>query len=307
MPKLNIRFQNFKINAKFNSLLMIAFLAGIILSGITLSNVLYQRAQYEISIQAELLMQTMNSLRFYTQDQVNPLLRPKLATSPNFIPQAIPTFSVREVSRYLSKNEAYKEFHYKDATLNPTNPLDQADDFETKLVNQFQSQPEKLELSGFRSDETGKRFYTARPFVIKQTKCLDCHSRPEIAPKSLIAKYGERGFGWKLNDIVAAQIVYVPYEEVFDKARQAFFKSISVVIAIFLAVTLLINFLLKKVVIVRIRKIANTANAISTGDMSSHFQEDSKDEIGLLAIAFERMRASLLIAMDLLNQNQSKS
>ncbi|WP_322745469.1 HAMP domain-containing protein [Plectonema radiosum] len=56
--------------------------------------------------------------------------------------------------------------------------------------------------------------------------------------------------------------------------------------------------------IVRVRNIANTANAISTGDMSSNFKEDSKDEIGLLAIAFERMKASLLIAMDLLNQQK---
>ncbi len=304
MVKLNTRFQNIKINAKFNTLLILAFLVGIILSGLTLSNILYQRAQYEISIQAELLMQTMNSLRFYTQDHVNPLLKPKLETASEFIPEAIPTFSVREVSHYLSKNAEYKDFHYKDATLNPTNPKDQADDFETRLVEDFKSQPQRQEITGFRSTPNGTKFYTARPFVIKQKQCLECHSSPDVAPKSLLATYGERGFGWKLNDIVATQIVYVPSEEVFYNTRRAFFKIMSVVIGIFIAVILLINFLLKKVVIVRIKNIANTANAISTGDMSSNFQEDSKDEIGLLAIAFERMRTSLLIAMDLLNQMQ---
>ncbi|MEA5593193.1 c-type heme family protein [Rivularia sp. UHCC 0363] len=304
MAKLNTRFHNIKINAKFNTLLILAFLVGIILSGVTLSNVLYQGAQHEISIQAELLMTTMNSLRLYTQDHVNPLLQSQLATAPRFIPEAIPTFSVREVSRYLSENADYKDFYYKDATLNPTNPKDQANDFETELVEKFKLQPELPELTGFRSTENGKKFYTARPFVVKEQRCLECHSYPNIAPKSLVATYGERGFGWKLNDIVATQIVYVPSEEVFNNARRSFFKMMSVVIGIFITVILLINFLLKKVVIVRIRNIANTANAISTGDMSNNFQENSKDEIGLLAIAFERMRASLLIAMDMLNQQQ---
>lgn len=302
MTKLNTRFNNIKINDKFNTLLILAFLVGIILSGVTLSNVLYQRAQYEITIQAELLMQTMNSLRMYTQDHVNPLLQPKLATVPEFIPEAIPTFSVREVSRYLSKNAEYKDFFYKDATLNPTNPKDQADDFETALVNKFKSQRQLQEITGFRETPSETKFYTARPFVVEEQRCLECHSSPDIAPKSLLATYGKRGFGWELNDIVATQIVYVPSEEVFNNARRSFFKMISVVIGIFIAVILLINFLLKKVVIVRISNIANTANAISKGDMSSHFQEDSKDEIGLLAKAFERMRASLLIAMDLINQ-----
>ncbi len=304
MLKLNTRFQNIKINAKFNTLLILAFLIGLILSGVTLSNVLYQRAQHEISIKAELLMETMNSIRFYTQDHVNPLLQPKLATSPEFIPEAIPTFSVREVSRYLSKNPEYENYYYKDATLNPTNPKDQADEFETELVESFKLQPARKEITGFRPTQNGNLYYTARPFIVKEQPCLKCHSTPDIAPKSLIAKYGERGFGWELNDIVAAQMVYVPSEEVFNNARDSFFKIMSVVIAVFIAVILLINFLLKRVVILRIRNIANTANAISTGDMNSHFQEDSKDEIGLLAIAFERMRASLLIAMDLLNQQK---
>ncbi|MDY6902712.1 MAG: DUF3365 domain-containing protein [Cyanobacteriota bacterium] len=302
MFKIKTGFRDAKINGKFNTLLIIAFIFGIILSGVTLSNLLYQRAQHEISIQGELLMETMNSLRIYTQDEVNPWLKPKLTNVSEFIPEAIPTFAVKEVSRHLSQSPAYKNFSYKDATLNPTNPEDQADEFETKLVEEFQLNRERQEITGFRPSPNGERFYTARPFVVKEERCLECHSIPERAPQSLLNTYGERGFGWKLDDIVAAQMVYVPSEDVFHSARQAFFKMMAVVIFIFVVVILLINYLLKKVVIVRIRNIANTANAISTGEMNSNFKENSKDEIGLLAIAFERMKSSLLIAMDLLNE-----
>ncbi|MEO0684823.1 MAG: DUF3365 domain-containing protein, partial [Cyanobacteria bacterium J06649_11] len=291
MVKIRTNFHNAKINAKFNTLLIIAFMVGIILSGVTLSNVLYQRAQHEISIQAELLMETMNSLRVYTQDRVNPWLRPKLDSAQEFIPEAIPTFSVKKVARHLSQSSAYKNFSYKDATLSPTNLEDKADDFETKLVEEFKLHPEWKELTGFRPSPNGNRFYTARPFIVKEEGCLECHSRPELAPKSLLNTYGKNGFGWNLGEIVATQIVYVPSEEVFHNATRALFKSMSVVIVIFIAVILLINYLLKKVVIARIRSIAKTANSISTGDMSSNFKEDSRDEIGLLAIAFERMRS----------------
>lgn len=96
-------------------------------------------------------METMNSLREYTQNHVNPLLKPKLQTSPKFIPEMIPTFSVKKVALYLSQIPAYQDFDYKDATLNPTNPEDLADDFETKLVRKFQSNSELLEMTSFRS------------------------------------------------------------------------------------------------------------------------------------------------------------
>ncbi len=305
MAIFNAHLLNAKIGAKFNSLLVLSFFVGILLSSLMLSSVLQQRAEYEISVKADLLMQTMNSLRYYTQDRVNPLLKPQLETASTFIPEAIPTYSVREVSEYLRKNDKYHDFFYKDAALNPTNPRDQADSFETALVERFRQQPELKELSGFRSTPEGKKFYTAHPFKIEEKRCLECHSRPDIAPKSLLVTYGEHGFGWQLNQVIAAQMVYVPSEKVFDETWRAFFSVMLVIMTIFFAVILLINFLLKKVVIQRIKNIAKTANAVSTGEINANFEENSKDEIGLLAIAFERMRSSLLIAMDLLKQQKT--
>ena len=158
MFKIKTGFQDAKINDKFNTLLIIAFIFGIILSGVTLSNLLYQRAQHEISIQAELLMETMNSLRIYTNDNVNPWLRPKLADVSEFIPEAIPTFAVKQVSRHLSQSPAYNNFSYKDATLNPTNREDKADEFETKLIEEFKLHPERLEITGFRPFANGEVF-----------------------------------------------------------------------------------------------------------------------------------------------------
>lgn len=118
-----------------------------------------------------------------------------------------------------------------------------------------------------------------------------------------MATYGStNGFNWKLNEIVAAQIISVPSEEVFNNAQKTWVLLMGLLIVIFAVVIVLINFLIKKTVIERIRRIERIAQKVSTGDMESNFNEDYKDEIGGLAAAFNRMKYSLKIAMDMLNQ-----
>lgn len=300
---LKTSLKNVKIGTKFNLFLMLVFIIGISLSGAALSTVLEQRAEDEVTYQATILMQTINSVRNYTQDHVNPLLAPRLETESAFIPEAIPTFSVREVFENFRQNEEYKNFFYKDAAINPTNLRDKADSFETELVEYFRNHPQIKESSGFRNLPEGKVFYIARPFIITKQQCLQCHSTPNIAPKSLLTSYGsEGGFGWKLNDIVAAQMVSVPAAEVFASAHRSFALVMGILICIFTLVVILINFLLKNTVIQRIKKISKTAQEVSTGKTHADFEEKANDEIGALAVAFNRMKSSLEIAIKLLNQ-----
>ena len=47
--------------------------------------------------------------------------------------------SAREVLEYFRRDEDSRDFLYKEATLNPTNPRDKADAFEEKLVAEFET------------------------------------------------------------------------------------------------------------------------------------------------------------------------
>jgi HAMP domain-containing protein len=73
---------------------------------------------------------------------------------------------------------------------------------------------------------------------------------------------------------------------------------------IFTAIVLIMNQLLKKTVLLRIKNIATVAEKVSVGDMNANFGKQSKDEIGDLAEAFNRMKYSLEIALNMLNKNQ---
>ncbi|NMG09620.1 DUF3365 domain-containing protein [Brasilonema sp. UFV-L1] len=297
--------RNLKIRDQFNIFIVLIFILGISLSGTALSKVLEHRAEEELTSKAMVLFVTMNSVRNYTQKQINPLLAPKLETESAFIPQAIPTYSVREVFESIRSNEEYKNFFYKDAAPNPTNLRDKADEFETQLVKEFRTHPQIKQRSDFRNLPEGKVFYIARPFAVREQRCLECHSTPEIAPKSLLASYGsEHGFGWKLNEIIAAQVLYVPAEEIFHSVRRSFYLVMGVVICVFVIIISTINLLLKKAVLQRIRKIAKTAHEVSTGNMDAEFTEKSQDEIGALAVAFNRMKSSLEISMKLLSHKK---
>jgi HAMP domain-containing protein len=294
-----------KIGTKVNIILLVVFVSGIFISGITLSNVLEAKAKNEVSSKASILMQMANSVRSYTNDRVQPLLLPKAETEEQFIRESIPTYSVREVFEYLRKDKEYANFIYKDATLNPTNLRDKADEFEADIVKNFRQNPGKKDDYGFRTMSGVKLFYSAHPFAIKEQSCLRCHSTPELAPKSQLTTYGQNGFGWQLNEIVAAQMVYVPAENVLKSANNSFMIIIALVGIIFTVTIIIINQFLKKIVLKRIRQIATVAQQVSVGDMNANFGKQSKDEIGDLAEAFNRMKYSLEIALNMLNNKKS--
>ncbi len=126
-----------------------------------------------------------------------------------FHPQSVPAFAATEIFNYLRTK--YPEYFYKEATLNPTNPRDRATDWETDIVNQFRGNAALPEYLGTRDTPTGAALVLARPIQIKNVSCLTCHSTPDKAPPEMMKQYSSaNGFGWKMDEIIGAQVVSVP-------------------------------------------------------------------------------------------------
>ncbi|KAB8330735.1 DUF3365 domain-containing protein [Scytonema tolypothrichoides VB-61278] len=290
-----------KLATKFTLLLSLVFISAILMSSFALSKALEHRAEDEINYRGQLLIQMINSVRDYTAIHVTTLVAPNLETQQNFIPETIPSFAAREVFENLRTNKEYRDYFYKDATLNPTNIRDKADEFETQLIERFRNEPRLKTLSGFRNLSTDKLFYSARPFTVQDSSCLRCHGTPETAPKNHLETYGrENGFGWKLNEVIATQIVYFPVSEVFDRVSQAFFLFIAIFIGIFTLVILAFNYLLKRNVLQPLKPMAQLAQKISTDtfvyDRNEKYELRSlvaiarrNDELGQLGQIFLRM------------------
>lgn len=300
---------NLKLAPKFTVLLSLVFISAIAISGAILSQTTLQRAEADVAYKGKILMGLMNSVRSYTNNEINPLVAPKVETSPKFIPQAIPSYSVREVFEILRKDSAYKDYFYKDAVLNPTNLRDYVDEFEVDLVKHFREDPKLKDLSGFRNRSGEEVFYYAQPITIKKQSCLRCHSTPEAAPKSQLATYGsEHGFGWELNKVLGSQTIYVPSEEIFAVSRHNLSLVMGIFIGVFALVILLINFLLKQAVIQPLRPMARLAQKISNEQFVVEQNEEAEadlaslekaakkpDELGQLARLFQQMAHSIYV------------
>lgn len=296
-------FKNLKLGLKLNILLVTILLFLMIGMGLILSKVLQNYAEQVVVDQASMLIETMNSVRNYTSNQINPELSERLETEPVFLPQTVPAYSAREVFEHLRSAEPYNQFFYKEATLNPTNTRDKADKFEAAIVQEFKEQSIK-QKQGFRSIPGGEIFYIARPLKIEKESCLRCHSLPSLAPASLIASYGsDNGFGWELNEIVGAQIISVPSSQIFKAAQQLRYLVMGKVIIFLLVASFLINLFLKFTVTDPLKKMSHSSKQLSTGDMSIEFEQKSNDEIGILAASLNRLKVSLKMAMEML-ENQ---
>ncbi|MGF1675882.1 MAG: DUF3365 domain-containing protein [Rivularia sp. (in: cyanobacteria)] len=289
-----------KLTSQFTLLLSLIFIGGIAVGGFALSQALEQKAEMEISHQGQMAMQMVNAVKSYTTKDIAPLIAQIADPQTQFIPETIPSLAAREVFDTLKQTWKYKDFVYKDATLNPTNLANRVDRFEAKLIEQFDRDRTLKTLSGFRVRTREKLFYNAQPLVVTSSSCLVCHGNVQLAPKSHVKKYGtQHGYGWKLNQVIGTQIIYVPANEVFKNARQAFVLFIGIFMSIFGLIIALINYLLKCRVIQPLKPMAQLAQTITHDRISisevrtehDHLNQIAKrtDEIGQLGRVFQKM------------------
>ena len=287
-----------KLIVKFNLVLLLVFLVGFLATAYVSNRLLLRNADEEIVENARIMMEAALAVRTYTNTQIKPLLDTQLKYA--FLPQSVPAYSANEYFSQLRKK--YPDYSYKEATLNPTNPVNRATDWEADIVRYFRQSPDQNELIGVRDTPNGRMLYIARPMKIKDAKCLYCHDTPESAPRTLIDRYGSaNGFGWKLNDILTAQIVSAPMQLPVKRAKTALAGFLTSLAVVFVVIFLALNAMLILLVIRPVNKLAKVANEVSLGNLEApDFHPTSKDEIAGLADSFSRMRKSLVHAIKML-------
>ena len=286
------------LRLKFNLVMLLVFSVGMAVSAWVSHRLLDDNAKQETLRSAGLMMESALSVRGYTVKQVKPLLEPQLAET--FLPQTVPAYAATEIFGAL--HAKYPDFRYKEATLNPTNPRDRAVEWESDLIQKFRAEPATTDLSGERQTATGRMLYVARPITIKDGACLQCHSVPAAAPASMTRIYGpNNGFGWQHMETVGAQVVSVPMSVPLANAQRTFQTFMLSLGGIFLAAFVVLNLMLSWLIIGPISRMAGVADRVSTGDFDVAEFPASRDEIGVLAASFNRMRRSLYKAIKLID------
>jgi len=258
--------------------------------------------------QAKIMMDTALAVRGYTSAHIQPIVKDAAAQTKKFHPESVPAFAATEVFLKLRGSDLeYTDYFYKEATLNPTNPRDQARGWEEDVVNDFRNHPDRGQIRGRRESPAGEQLYLAQPLRIPENAgCLSCHGRRDEAPPELMKEYSldgtVNGFGWKEGETIGAQIISVPVSKPLKVAESAF-RQLMVWLVVGGLVTLaVLDATLYFAVIRPIQKMAANADATSRGQVGiPELPVEGATEISALAAAFNRMHRSLEKAMKLID------
>ena len=287
-----------KLRIKFNLVLGLAGLVGITGSAVLAYYLLQANAREEVLNTARIMMESAIAVRNYTINEIKPLLAQE---KHKFLPQTVPAYSAnRYISELQKKNPDYS---YKEAALNPTNLSNRAADWEADIVTWFKNHTDQQELIGERDNATGRVLYMSKPIKITNPDCLTCHRTPAQAPKTMIDAYGDaNGFGWKMDDIIGAQIVSVPMSLPLQRAEKTFYSFLIAIVSVFVVIGILLNILLHFIVIKPMMNIAKQANRVSMGELNiAELNVKGNDEIASVGQSFNRMHRSLINAFSMLD------
>jgi HAMP domain-containing protein len=287
------------LRLKFNLVLLAVFAVGLGATGYVSYELLHRNAREEVLRNAGVMMEASLSMRHYTVSKVRPVLR---VDPDKFLPESVPAFAATEIMGLLRKT--YPDYVYKEAAINPTNPNNRVVEWENDIVRAFRDNNALKEVSGMRETPTGRSLYLARPLQIKDPACLSCHTTAEMAPPAMVKIYGtSNGFGWKLNEVVGAQVVSVPMGLPIKNANRAFVTFISSLAVVFAVLFVVLNIMLTQLIVEPITELSAAADQISKGKVDiAELPTKGKDEVAQLGQAFNRMRRSLEKAISLIDK-----
>lgn len=292
---------------KFSLIFSLAYGLGLCAVAYFFHGLLHQNARAQVLDEAGLLMDAALSVRKYTAMNIQPIIK-NGASGDAFHPERVPAFSATEVLKNLREiGPDYADYIYKEATLNPTNPRDQARGWEEDVVNKFRNNPELKETFGERFDASSGSLFLAHPLVVTPGQnCLACHDTRDGAPPAMIKAYSlggtVNGFGWKEGETVGAQIVSVPLSKPIEMADADFRQFMGSFIAVGVITLGILNAVLYFAVVRPIRQLAANADVISKGQIDiAELTVKGKDEVSILAAAFNRMHRSLAAAFKMLH------
>ena len=244
------------LRIKFNAVLIVACLLGIV-SATGLSYWVVQNAAVdEVKQQIRLLRANANSVRSYTVQNIAPLLAEE--NDILFLPPTVTNYAARRV--FEGFRHDFPDYQYKEAALNPTNPADLPNALEAELINEFRDNPD-LDQATRVVARDGQDFLTmAFPITVSKPGCLRCHSTPEAAPPAMVDLYGPvNGFGWELGETVGAQFISAPMSLAYARARETSLSLIAALSMAFLLGLIVTNVLLGRIVLTPVARMSEVS------------------------------------------------
>jgi methyl-accepting chemotaxis protein len=136
------------------------------------------------------------------------------------------------------------------------------------------------------------RFIEVSADIAAAQGCVDCHNSHPASAKH----------DFRLNDVMGGLVVSVPLAKPLAEASTNAMMLTGGLVGMFALVLFTISAIQWAFISKPLVRLEKAADQISLGELDSPILADSKDEVGNLAKAFERMRVSLSKAMEALER-----
>jgi hypothetical protein len=207
-----------------------------------------------------------------------------------------PALAQREFSEVVEKSASPAKFRV--TSHNFMNPVNKPDAFEAKALDRIRAN-HLAEYYEMAPDS----FRFARTLYVKAS-CLPCHASAENAPADVKTRYGtERGFGFKEGEVAGIISVRLPARTFWKVTADVVGPlQIGLLVSAFVVAVLFIQF----AVVRPIKRVTRAAERISVGQQAdlgaAGLKRTSANEMHQLILATERLRASLVLAMQRLTR-----
>jgi len=222
---------------------------------------------------------------------------PKL-TAVNFYSKN-PALAQREFSEVVEHSASPAKFRL--TSHNVMNPGNKPDGFEVGALRRIRegglSEYFELSPSGFRYARA----------VVHKASCITCHGDPAAAPNDVKVRYGtQNGFGFKEGEVAGIISVRLPARSFWDVALNVVgVWQLLMILAAFVIAMLFMRF----AIVGRLKDLTAATQKISLGkpgDLSvAKVDPRSRNELDQLALATERLRISINMAIQRLTKRSS--
>ncbi|MCF8077171.1 MAG: DUF3365 domain-containing protein [Desulfotignum sp.] len=215
---------------------------------------------------SEVILQEVESIRFYVKEELRPKMY-ELQGEDAFIIEAM---STTYISRTIMNRfaQSMPDYLYRRASLNPHNPENIADEFEEKMFDWFEDDPDRSFWQGVVKKNGSSFFISMVPDYFAK-ECILCHGDAKDAPQSLIDRYGSNGgFRFKQGDLAGINSIAVPVSAPLRSAFQGSVILFIIILGSSLILLWLINFVFQRLVIERLTTMLTLVNDPKEDDPS---------------------------------------
>jgi methyl-accepting chemotaxis protein len=215
------------------------------------------------------------------------------------------TVPVVAAMRVAERKAAELGLEFRVPKFSPRNPKNQPDEFEARILKDFES-GQATEYSTIDRSVNKIRYF--RPIRLTQ-ECMACHGDPATA-KALwkndrgLDPTGVKMEGWKVGEVHGSFEVLMSLAPVDIEVAGAS-RWIALISILGAAGTILIGWAIARVVTRPIHRLAIAAGSVANGDLTVEFARESQDEIGELEEAFAVMVTSLRSTLEQVTEASS--